>query len=290
MSAGAFGPAINGQYRLGGLPSPRTHNKRGRDMSEGFLRDKAEYHGGNTSRAKLDDLARILSEVHSAADISAARDRSLEGELLPQPSFKARQRMFNAVSKSFLNGKSEWVLAELSNAARAGAYSPDFIALVYLHYAIMDPITYDFVVDDLFESERSGNALVETLDAARRIDLAALDSQEVASWSVETKKKLANNMLSALRDYGVLEGGKHKRLKRPELPMSVVGHILRLLYESGARGNQLLRDSVWRLFFVSEHDVAGLISRLAQQKHFSFERSGDVVVFQAPAEWECSDE
>lgn len=259
-------------------------------MPKQVLRDRAKYHGGNTSRAKLDDLARILAEIDSPSEVSFVRERALSGELLPQPSFAARARMFNAITKSFLANQREWVLADLSRAAKTGAYDPEFVALVYFHYAISDPLTYDFVVHDLFDLSRTGNPRVEALDAARRIDLAALDCDEVSRWSVETKKKLANNMLSALRDYGVLEGGKHKRLKRPELAVPAAEHILRLLYEAGARGNQLLRDSAWRLFFVTEHDVAGLVSRLAQQDRVSFERSGDVVVFHAPEEWECCDE
>jgi hypothetical protein len=198
--------------------------------------------------------------------------------------------MFNAITKSFLANQPHWVLADLSRAAAAGAYDPEFVALVYFHYAIADPLTYDFVVHDLFDLSRAGSPRVEALDAARRIDLAALDSDEVSNWSLETKKKLANNMLAALRDYGVLEGGKHKRLKRPELPASAAEHVLRLLYEAGARGHQLLSDSAWRLFLVTEHEVADVVSRLAQQGRVSFERSGDVVVFHAPDEWESSDE
>jgi hypothetical protein len=69
----------------------------------------------------------------------------------------------------------------------------------------------------------------------------------VKRWRESTRKKLAGNVLSALRDFGVLTG---------------------------------VQD--WRLFLWEPHDTSLVLAQLAQRGEIRFERSGRIVVLDVP--------
>jgi hypothetical protein len=95
-----------------------------------------------------------------------------------------------------------------------------------------------------------------------------------AKWRESTRIKLAGNVLSALRDFGVLTGVQRKKLIRPVVALEVVLHLCRLLDAEGLRGRSLLEAPDWRLFLWDIQDTSLALARLAQRGDIRFERSG----------------
>ena len=60
---------------------------------------------------------------------------------------------------------------------------------------------------------------------------------------------------------------------------------MRLLYVEGKRGREVLQDSAWSLFMLTEADVVYVLSRLAQERRIGFERAGSTVVLLVPEGW-----
>ena len=100
--------------------------------------------------------------------------------------------------------------------------------------------------------------------------------------SESTRKKLAGNVLSALRDFGVLSGVQRKVLQRPIVPPEVALHLCRLLHAEGLRGRSLLEAPDWRLFLWEPHDISMALAQLAQRGEIQFERSGRTVILEIP--------
>ena len=74
------------------------------------------------------------------------------------------------------------------------------------------------------------------------------------------EKGLATSILTALHDFGLLNGTQKKNIVRPLLPLSTAEHLLHILIGEGLRGSEVLSDSTRRLFLLSPDDVAHILS------------------------------
>jgi hypothetical protein len=152
--------------------------------------------------------------------------------------------------------------------------------LVYLHFARRDRLTFDFVVDKLWPHWKGGARDVRRDDV---IDfLAESANGQPTRWRESTRVKLAGNVLSALRDFGLLTGVQRKALQRPVVAPEVVLHLCRLLDAEGLRGRALLEARDWRLFLWDIQDTSQALAQLAQRGELRFERSGRTVVLDVP--------
>jgi len=115
--------------------------------------------------------------------------------------------------------------------------------------------------------------------------LADYESRDAAinTWRESTRKKLAGNVLSALRDFGLLTGVQRKSLQRPLVAPEVALHLCRVLDGEGLRGRALAEARDWRLFLWESHDTSLALAQLAQRGDIRFERSGRTVVLDVPA-------
>jgi hypothetical protein len=117
------------------------------------------------------------------------------------------------------------------------------------------------------------------------MDRACETQPQIRRWSESSRRKLSTNILTALRDFGILKGTQKKQVVKPLLPLATAEIILRLLTSEGRRGGEVLEDPTWRLFLLSQNEVAHAMLQLAQQKRIRFEKAGDTVVLETPDEW-----
>ncbi|NQU74742.1 MAG: DUF1819 family protein, partial [Planctomycetes bacterium] len=122
-------------------------------------------------------------------------------------------------------------------------------------------------------------------DVLDLLDQSSADEPQVQRWAEVSRRKLANSILTALRDFGLLNGTRDKALVRPPLPLSTARHLLRILTVEGRRGRQVIEDRTWRLFMCGEQDVADSLARLSRDGDIHFEKVGMTVVLQTPPEW-----
>jgi bacteriophage exclusion system BrxA-like protein len=205
-----------------------------RDTSKGAL--VAEAHAVFRALA----LGMAFGEVRSAC---------LKGRLLRQPARETRHRIWEALHwRYFAWNPPRWVLADLAEAARDDATDRRFVGLAYVHYARHDRLTFDFVTDRLCTLWKNRAFQVRRDDVLDFLADQETRDAAVKRWRESTRKKLAGNVLSALRDFGVLTGVQRKSLQRPVVAPEVVLHLCRVLDGEGLRGRALLDARDWRLF------------------------------------------
>ena len=118
-----------------------------------------------------------------------------------------------------LRTASTGCISALVEALEHGAHGPEFVSLLYLHYALRDRLTYDFVTEVLWHKGYQSRPLVSRNEVLDLLDAKAPEHPEIERWTETSRVKLAGNMLSALRDFRVLEGIQKKFLVRPGLPL-----------------------------------------------------------------------
>jgi hypothetical protein len=236
----------------------------------------------NSSKgALLAEVRTLFRAFTPGIPLDEFREQCLRGTILRQRARETRHRIWEAVHwRFFAWHPPQWVLTEIAEAAKGESTAQHFVGLVYLHYARRDRLTFDFVCAKLWQLWHSGNIEVCRNDVLDFLAAYADKHSQVRAWRETTRKKLAGNVLSALRDFGVLKGVQRKIIQQPTPPWEVVLHLTRLLYGEGLRGRTLLEARDWRLFLWEPHQVADALSQLAQRGKLRFERSGKTVILE----------
>jgi hypothetical protein len=252
-------------------------------------RDVGEVSARNSSKgALLIEAHRVFRAIADGTPERELRHLCLDTRrLLTQPARETRRRIWDSLHwRYFAWSPPRWILSDLAHAARRDPNDRCFRGLAYLHYARRDRLTFDFVTELLcrrWENKRADVRRDDVLDF-----LVEYESRDVTvkRWRESTRKKLAGNMLSALRDFGLLTGVQRKTLQRPVVAPEVTLHLCRLLHAQGLRGRSVLEASDWRLFLWEPHDTSSALAQLAQLGEIRFEKSGRTVVLEisAPAE------
>lgn len=250
------------------------------------IRDSGPYSARNSSKgALLGEAASVFGALASGVLKAELRNLALSGKLLPQRSYSNRRRIVDTLSHRYLAYATPWMLDAFKAVTALGPRSAEYVSLLYLHYALRDHLTFDFVTDILWKQKLDGKLPVQREALLAFLESASGTQPQIARWSESSRRKLSGSILTALRDFGLLQGTQHKRLASPPLPLLTVEHLLRLLYIEGRRGREVLQDSAWRLFMLAEADVVHVLSRLAQERRIGFERAGNTVVLLFPEGW-----
>ncbi len=247
-----------------------------------YGRDVGSYSARNASKgALIAETHQVFRAVASGKSVADLRAACLGGELLRQSARETRNRIWDALYfRFFAWGPPTWIIRDLAAASQGEATSPAFVGLVMLHCARRDHLTFDFVTERLWSIWRRGGSEVRRSDV---LDfLAEARDEQPSRWRETTRTKLAGNVLSALRDFGLLRGVQRKTLQRPVVPPEVALHLCRLLYAEGLRGRSLLEAADWRLFLWNIDDTARSLNQIAQSGAIHFERSGRTVVLEIP--------
>jgi len=255
-------------------------------MGARSIRDAGPYSARNSSKgALLGEAASVFGALASGTPKAELRSLALSGKLLSQRSFSNRERIFDTLSHRYLSYATPWMLDAFKAASALGPRSAEHVSLLYLHYALRDHLTFDFVTNVLWRQKLDGKLPVQREALVALLESASGTQPQIARWSESSRRKLAGSILTALRDFGVLQGTQRKRLASPPLPLLTAEHLLRLLYVEGKRGREVLQDPAWRLFMLAEPDVVHVLSRLAQERRIGFERAGSTVVLLFPEDW-----
>lgn len=269
-------------------PAASAHSARREVSSQSMtLRDTGPYSARNSSKgALIDEAGRVFAALAHGHSVEQVRDQALRGEILTQRSRNNRERIWTSIQQRYLVPAAPWLTASLAARCVDGPQNPEFVSLLYLLYALRDSLTFEFVTNGLWGKRHLARPVITRNDVLDHLRHTASRQPQIERWTESTRIKLAGSILTALRDFGVLEGQQKKALIRPVCPLSTAEVLLRILTAEGSRGRELLQDPAWRLFLLSEPEVASTLAKLAQQGTVRFEKAGGTVVLETPSEWE----
>ena len=78
------------------------------------------------------------------------RDGARNGKLLSRRTGRSDEdRVWASLHHRYLTHRIPWIISALADALSHGEQSPEFISLLYLHYALRDRLTFDFITEVL---------------------------------------------------------------------------------------------------------------------------------------------
>lgn len=219
----------------------------------------------NASKAGLlDETRQYLLTYARLGDIAATRRALIDGGL-PQRARETRLTIVTVIQQRLLRwSPPAWVLDDLVTFAH-DTYQPSLSAALLLHVVRQDALLYDFVLQLVAPRWESGEHTLVRADVQRFLDQALPAHPEIAGWSHATRQKLAGNVLSILRDYGLLRGREVKQIIEPLAPPPVVDHLLRLLHAEGVRDEALITHPDWRIWLWDQRRIRAAYAAMVQE-------------------------
>jgi len=246
------------------------------------LRDGGVFTSRNTSKGALlsESLAVFGLLRRKAMSVSELRDSVLRGQMFPRASYENRQRIWDSLNHRYLTPCFGWVAHSLAIATASGIASPDYVSLAYLYFALRDRLTFAIVTQLIWKRWCARSLTISVPEVLEFLERETVESSTVKKWSPSTRTKLAQSILAALRDFGVLRGIYTKQIQRPIVSAEAVFHLLCVLLAEGCHGRAVIEAADWLLFLWSEDDVAKALADLAQRQWIRFERGGRTVILE----------
>lgn len=215
---------------------------------ETHWRAAGPYVTNNTAKTGLLDEARQFLLTYADLGDVAETYQVLINSGLPQRSRATRRSILKVIQQRLIHwNPPAWVLDDLVTFARDER--PDALrAALLLHVPRQDTLLYNVVLRVIVPRWREGERFIARADVQRFLDEEEAVHPEIGAWTHATRAKLAGNVLSILRDYGLLQGTARKRVVEPVVPSEVVQHLVRLLRAEGVKLEELPHHPDWQLW------------------------------------------
>jgi hypothetical protein len=161
--------------------------------------------------------------------------------------FRQRYLMEDSVTKALVT----LVHGELPAAALA--------KILYFHTARADPLIHDAVTEILIPMREQGLVDINISSFQRSLTRWVDKGKTSGHWSEPTIVRISQGLVSALRDFGVLQGLVNKRIAPVFLPHEAFAYIVFYLKQHQPSGAKLLELPDWKLFFLTRDDVERLL-------------------------------
>src|SRR6266702_1813157 len=195
----------------------------------------------------LEETRRFLLTYARLGDIEASR-QVLITEELPQRSRATRVTIVAIVQIRLTRWHPPaWVLEDLMTFAQDG-HQAELQAALLLHTARQDVLFYDIIQQVVVPRWFAGERELIRADVQRFLDEVQLTHPEVTGWSHSTREKLSSNVLTTLRDFGLLQGTTIKQIVEPIVPPAVVQHLIHLLQAEGIPPEHVAHHPDWQLW------------------------------------------
>lgn len=148
----------------------------------------------------------------------------------------------------------------------------------YFETSRTEPLLADFVEGPVFDWHTAGRSQISVPDARRWL-VELFEQEQIVAWSEDVQKRVAQALLSSLRDFGILRGasgGSRKEIAHPYPTTAGFAYACWRLGEMGVTAASLEGSPVWRRWLLSPPDVSALIAALAGQGVIMLNRAGSV--------------
>lgn len=172
---------------------------------------------------------------------------------------------------------SEAVTLSLVHLVRGNFPREGLDRILYFFATQSDALLHDIVVQ-VFSQFRAQGKIDVTVNDIQLVIIDWIATGKIpTSWSEETILRAAREVLSTLRDFGMLQGAAHKRLAPIYLPVEAFAYLAFYLHQRQPSGERLLNDPEWQLFFLSHEAVERFFMEAHQHRLLEYHAAGSVI-------------
>lgn len=225
--------------------------------------------------ALLDETLAVLRQIDRGHSLDQVRAMVMDHDLLGKMTMRTREAVWENIHARYLaDGNHARVLA------RMVVHAPDHqTERLILFYGLCRslPVVRDATIGYVYLRYVAGYSGIDKTHIQNYFDDIAVEHPELTEWSPQTRDKVVSNILTILRDFGLLEGSQRKQFSRLYVPLPAFVYVLYRLAQDGLTTPQgLLNVEDWRLFFLEPADVLTLLNEATVAGHCTFKHRGDI--------------
>jgi len=194
---------------------------------------------------------------------------------------KSRKRTADVIRYIFLpryvNGFPEGHWVYLKKFIEANISRDTLRPILYFYCALNEPLIKDFVKKVLLPRYKKGILEVDSQDVCSFINHGIEDKSIPVKWSESVCKRVASGLFAALKEFGILEGGRRRKISPKFIPLPVFIYIALFISKEGAVGKKIIHHDYWNLFLLNQVEITHLFMEAHQQKYLHYEEVGDIV-------------
>lgn len=177
----------------------------------------------------------------------------------------------------------EEVVKALVVLVRCGLPAASLDRILYFHAAQSDRLLHDVVTEWLVPLQSRGITDIDVDEVQRLLSTWVAEGLTSGEWSVDTTRRVAQGLLSTLRDFGVLQGAVRKRIAPAYIPATAFAYIMFHLKRHQPSGVKLVEHPDWRLFFLPREAVERFLFETHQRGLLEYHAAGSVTRLIFPA-------
>lgn len=155
--------------------------------------------------------------------------------------------------------------------------------IFYFHTARADSLLRDVVINLLVPKRAQGDMDVDVWEVEQTLRKWVGEGKTSRAWGNCTIHRVAQGLLSTLRDFGVLQGATKKCIAPIYLSVQAFSYIAFYLKQHQPSGAKLLDLVDWKLFFLSMEGVERFLLEAHQQGLLEYHVAGSVTRLTFPA-------
>jgi Putative inner membrane protein (DUF1819) len=231
--------------------------------------------------ALLADTKTVLANWNIATTIRENLDRLRRENVFGKTSRSRVEDVLAIFRQRFLGEESVTKALVVLSQRRLPAATLDRI--LYFHSAQADRLLHDTVIEILFPLQGRGITHVDVREIQRPLKKWVEAGKTRGKWSDPTIVRIAQGLLSTLRDFGVLQGAVKKRIAPAYLPVSAFAYLAFYFKQHQPSGAKLVELPDWKLFFLPREGVERFLFEAHQQNLLEYHAAGSVTRLTFPA-------
>ena len=156
--------------------------------------------------------------------------------------------------------------------------------ILYFHAAQADRLLHDIVTEILLPLQTRGISQIDVLEIQRPLKKWVDTGKTSGKWSDPTIIRIAQGLLSTLRDFGILQGAVRKRIAPAYLPVSAFAYLAFYFKQHQPSGARLVELPEWKLFFLPREGVERFLFEAHQHNLLEYHAAGSVTRLTFPAQ------
>jgi hypothetical protein len=231
--------------------------------------------------ALLADTKTLLAHWNVASSVHENIERLRRENVFGKASRSRVEDILAIFRQRFLTDES--VTSALVVLVRERFPAASLDRILYYYAARADRLLHDVVTEVLVPLQANGIASIDVVELKRPLKLWVDDGKTNGQWSEPTIVRIAQGLLSALRDFGVLQGAVKKRIAPAYLPVEAFAFLMFFLKQHQASGAKLLELPDWTLFFLPREGVERFLFEAHQHDLLEYHAAGTVTRLTFPA-------
>ena len=216
------------------------------------IQGESTYSSGLSSKGSLlEETLAVFRQIDQGHTVHEVKAMVVEQDLLGKMTQTTRKLVWERIHTRYFGDETN-----ARTLARMIVHAPDRQTerlVLFYEFCRSTPLLRDVTTECVYPRYAGGYSGIDKAVIQGYFDDISAAHPELTEWSPQTRDKVISNILTILRDFGLLRGTQRKQFSRLYVPLATFVYALYRLVEDGiTTPHDILEARDWLLFFLEQ--------------------------------------